>query len=569
MLKTLKKHRRRDTPDPRHPSLALFDADFYRSRYPDVGRTKVDPLKHYLVHGAPEGRQPHALFDPHYYLATNDDVRAAGADPLVHYLTNGWKEDRRPHVLFDSRRYALRYGVGPGQAQETSPLLHYLWDGWRCGNQPHRLFDPAYYLCANPEVAQSGVEPLSHYLLTGWREGKRPNPVFDPAWYLNQYDDVRGTGAEPLTHYLAQGWREKRLPTAEFEAFMELKAAQSNDRSPFEAMMDDAAFRARFPNLFDPQYFRSLNPDLDHIPDAQLFAAFALKGAGEGRIAHPVEHRAVALSHTAPEGTPRPRRRLSQVGRPQYSAPLVIAGFHRSGTSMTANMLADAGLHVGDVLLGARTSNPYGHFEDMEILRFHDRLLRQAGQSWYAASEFPAVMTTPDWRAMAAYGFKKANHAAWGFRDPRVCLFLNEWASVFPDMSVLYVYRPCIECVHSLKKRAAANYANSRAVPLNLSFFTRDDVAVRMYLSYARKALRFLDGFGGRAKVVALSDLLSNRDIVGEIRSEWDYQLADVLPFDVYDGKSLTQGGPNELISSPELIHEIEQVERAFEARLN
>lgn len=39
----------------------LFDPEYYRRRYPDVVEAKIDPVLHYLVHGAGEGRTPFDL----------------------------------------------------------------------------------------------------------------------------------------------------------------------------------------------------------------------------------------------------------------------------------------------------------------------------------------------------------------------------------------------------------------------------------------------------------------------------------------------------------------------------
>jgi GT2 family glycosyltransferase/glycosyltransferase involved in cell wall biosynthesis len=80
---------------------SCFDPAFYSNRYPDVQVSGMDPLAHYLLYGAREGRQPHPLFDVSYYLAANPDVAAAGANPLLHFLRFGQKEERRPHPLFD------------------------------------------------------------------------------------------------------------------------------------------------------------------------------------------------------------------------------------------------------------------------------------------------------------------------------------------------------------------------------------------------------------------------------------------------------------------------------------
>ncbi|MGB1560683.1 MAG: glycosyltransferase [Sinimarinibacterium flocculans] len=74
----------------------LFDRDYYLDRYPDVRQSGVDPVRHYLRHGAGEGRNPSARFDSAAYLAAYPDVAAAGANPLVHYICFGAAEGRRP-----------------------------------------------------------------------------------------------------------------------------------------------------------------------------------------------------------------------------------------------------------------------------------------------------------------------------------------------------------------------------------------------------------------------------------------------------------------------------------------
>jgi hypothetical protein len=100
----------------------LFDAAFYLQRYPDVRRAGMNPLWHYLRHGAAEGRKPHRLFEPDYYLSCCPEARSS-----------------------------------------TNPLLHFIQTGGRLGS-PHPLFDCHAYLEAHPDVARRGVNPLLHYV---------------------------------------------------------------------------------------------------------------------------------------------------------------------------------------------------------------------------------------------------------------------------------------------------------------------------------------------------------------------------------------------------------------------
>lgn len=72
----------------------LFDAEWYLRQYPDVAQSGVDPVVHYVHHGAAEGRNPSAEFDTRFYLDTYPDVADAGMNPLQHYVENGRREGR-------------------------------------------------------------------------------------------------------------------------------------------------------------------------------------------------------------------------------------------------------------------------------------------------------------------------------------------------------------------------------------------------------------------------------------------------------------------------------------------
>lgn len=72
----------------------MFDADYYLARYPDVRREGIDPLLHFLRHGAAEKRDPGPAFNTGSYLATYPDVARSGINPLLHYLRHGVAEGR-------------------------------------------------------------------------------------------------------------------------------------------------------------------------------------------------------------------------------------------------------------------------------------------------------------------------------------------------------------------------------------------------------------------------------------------------------------------------------------------
>lgn len=69
-------------------AAGLFDDKFYLKTYPDVAAAGIDPLLHYLLHGASEGRWPNPSFDPVFY-ATQAVTLQHGENPLLHYIATG------------------------------------------------------------------------------------------------------------------------------------------------------------------------------------------------------------------------------------------------------------------------------------------------------------------------------------------------------------------------------------------------------------------------------------------------------------------------------------------------
>ncbi|WFC68447.1 glycosyltransferase [Achromobacter denitrificans] len=67
----------------------LFDEDWYYERYPDVRNGTVDLLRHYVQHGAAEGRSPRRFFDAPYYISQAASNVRAKTNPLLHYITEG------------------------------------------------------------------------------------------------------------------------------------------------------------------------------------------------------------------------------------------------------------------------------------------------------------------------------------------------------------------------------------------------------------------------------------------------------------------------------------------------
>lgn len=209
----------------------LFDAVWYKEAHEDLRRTSVDPIWHYLEHGAREGRHPHPLFDSDWYISHNPDAQVVGVNPLLHYLTSGASRGRNPHPLFDINWYLEQ--LPTSKQLKTDALSHYLKAGWRHGLSPHPLFDPKWYgACAVNDVAMS---PLLHYVQMRSARQRSPHPMFDPAWYMEQYHEAVAAGEPPLIDYLRRGWRKGRRPNKLFDPVKYARthlAAQNTSEEP-------------------------------------------------------------------------------------------------------------------------------------------------------------------------------------------------------------------------------------------------------------------------------------------------------------------------------------------------
>lgn len=72
-----------------HP---LFDAKWYRQKYKDVERRRMDPAEHYVLLGGRVQYQPSEQFDLDGYLKAHPELRYNRVPALLHMITTGGKE---------------------------------------------------------------------------------------------------------------------------------------------------------------------------------------------------------------------------------------------------------------------------------------------------------------------------------------------------------------------------------------------------------------------------------------------------------------------------------------------
>jgi hypothetical protein len=178
---------------------------------------------------------------------------------------------------------------------------------------------------------------------------------------------------------------------------------------------------------------------------------------------------------------------------------LIIASMHRSGSSLTASLLQSAGLHIGRRLMGAGEANIKGHFENLDLWSFHQKVLKSQG-----ANEEGWTLQDPlqvdDYYTEEAQNIvsKNAISGLWGWKDPRTTLFLEFWANLLPEANFLLLFRYPWEVMSSL-------YRQGQTYPI---FQEQPELSIKFWLHYNQKILRFYNSFPKRCFLVSLNNFL-------------------------------------------------------------
>ena len=134
---------------------------------------------------------------------------------------------------------------------------------------------------------------------------------------------------------------------------------------------------------------------------------------------------------------------------------MVVAGMHRSGTSLITHWLHACGLQVGDDLLEGGKGNIEGHFEDREFLKLHEHILGGQGADIDGLLLENEVSPSAGDRArmQALVKSKNATFTQWGWKEPRTCLFLDTYDELLPDAKYFVVQRDYKAVIGSLIQR--------------------------------------------------------------------------------------------------------------------
>jgi hypothetical protein len=250
------------------------------------------------------------------------------------------------------------------------------------------------------------------------------------------------------------------------------------------------------------------------------------------------------------------------------SGQVIVAGFHRSGTSLISQVLHRGGLFLGYDLMGATFSNPHGHFEDIEVYDLHEQILADNGHTWLVSEPFLPVITGPHWRRMERFIQRRnAEHDLWAFKDPRVCLFMMIWKHLLPNAKALLVYRHFSDTTYSLGRRQSTELFSRPTGPERMyrRFWGEPDLALRMWLTHNEALLTFARAYPEDTLAVSLEMVQSGFPVIGAVNQRWGLGLDEVPASEVFDPAAIEGRPGKQPVSDRSLIGRVDGTWQALE----
>lgn len=143
---------------------------------------------------------------------------------------------------------------------------------------------------------------------------------------------------------------------------------------------------------------------------------------------------------------------------------LIVLGMHRSGTSALAGVLGHLGAALPQDLMAPADMNAKGFFESNRITGLNERLLKQAGRSWWDPRPVP-----PAWfdgsdadallkEAVEALEADYQDAPLFVMKDPRICRLLPFWRTALNRFGahalVVHTHRRSLDVAASLTRWA-------------------------------------------------------------------------------------------------------------------
>ncbi|NNE08120.1 MAG: glycosyltransferase [Gemmatimonadetes bacterium] len=193
------------------------------------------------------------------------------------------------------------------------------------------------------------------------------------------------------------------------------------------------------------------------------------------------------------------------------SPPIIVAGMHRSGTTLVAKLLRSGGVAMGP------SSRQGDHQEDVGFVEFHRMLLKNCVPAdkpgwldwgWTEDEAFDVTRADPFKNQAFARAHTRTPGGHWGWKDPRTTLFLDFWKEIIPGSRFLLVYRFPWEVADSMQR-------------LGSSVFLRNaGYAHRIWRFYNERIVAFARANPDRCLLVSANAMMHRSDGFRELMHE-------------------------------------------------
>ncbi len=232
----------------------------------------------------------------------------------------------------------------------------------------------------------------------------------------------------------------------------------------------------------------------------------------------------------------------------QQSSVVLVAGMHRSGTSMVGGTLVELGVDMGQRLIPADSANQRGYFEDADIVAFHGQVFRSlmpAGAvghiDWgWAENGLLDSERLIDYREQAQALVKQRvrKGGIWGFKDPRTTVILDFWDDCIDDARFVLVYRYPWEVADSMLRGGADVFLSNPAY------------AYRIWTFYNTRLLKFYERNKHRCLLVSSNALPHNFEAFVQLfGSKLGVQPTSADLGDVFDARLFTGAEQVEILA--------------------
>lgn len=162
-----------------------------------------------------------------------------------------------------------------------------------------------------------------------------------------------------------------------------------------------------------------------------------------------------------------------------HSAPILITGMHRSGTSLLAEILLNMGVFIGTDL--------EEHAESVSFRSLSEQIFHFGHAFWDTPTNLKALLNSPPTCETIKEGIKELfgsknfqdqywgnqppNQTLWGWKDPRALPIYRIWKEIFPGLRTIVIVRHGVDVAMSMARRARDNNQriNAGSLPLTLS----------------------------------------------------------------------------------------------------